>query len=183
MKKFIKFLALSMFVFTLTACANDQAKEKEQAKETTAEVQTTVEETTQAEKKQAAEPTEKAVTFKFFINGEENKDLSFFIEDAEGLSVKEAMEAQDKVKFNFNKDEGIIDTINDVENNYSTWETWAYLYNGQFAELGVVSQKLKAGDEIHWYYGTVDQIPTNIIQEAQSNAEETQEAAPETTQG
>lgn len=174
MKKFLKFIAFSAVIFLLTGCT-DLGKKKE---EETTVAETTVETTQAPETEQetseaevAKEPTEDAVVFKFFVNGEEQPELSFFVEDAEGMSVKEAMESQDKVPFNFNEDEGVIDSINKIKNNYETWETWAYLYNGIFAELGVVSQKLEAGDSIHWYYGTVDQIPNEIIP-AEENMEE-----------
>lgn len=178
MKKFIKFLALSVVLLFLAACGNEN---KPNQAETTEAPQTTVAETTQAPESKSEdtskeetsqgdesnqdEKNENAVTFKFYVHGEEDPTLSFTIDDAEGKSVKEAMESQDKVKFNFNEEEGVIDSINEIENNYETWETWAYLYNGTYAELGVVSQTLEAGDEIAWYYGTVDEIPMNLVQE------------------
>lgn len=107
--------------------------------------------------------SEDAVSFKFFVNGQEQTDLAFTVEDADGMSVLEVLEAQEDLDFNFNEEEGIVDTINGVSNNYGTWETWTYLLNGQFAELGVVSQTLSPGDEIEWYYGTTDAVPVNII--------------------
>lgn len=178
MKKFSKFLALTVVFLFLAACGNENKPEQA---ETTEAPQTTVAETTQAPESKSEESSEEAdnqgdesnqdeknenaVTFKFYIHGEEDPELSFTIDDAEGKSVKEAMESQDQVPFNFNEEEGVIDSINDVENNYETWETWAYLYNGSYAELGVVSQTLEAGDEIAWYYGTADEIPMSLIQE------------------
>lgn len=112
---------------------------------------------------QAEEVSEDAASFKFYINGEEDPELAFSIEDAEGMSVLEALQSQEDLNVNFNEEEGIVDSINGIDNNYETWESWAYLLNGQFAELGVVSQTLSAGDEIEWYYGTTDAIPVNIL--------------------
>lgn len=115
------------------------------------------------EDKDSEAASEDAVSFKFFVNGQEQTDLAFTVEDADGMSVLEVLEAQEDLDFNFNEEEGIVDTINGVSNNYGTWETWTYLLNGQFAELGVVSQTLSPGDEIEWYYGTTDAVPVNII--------------------
>lgn len=125
--------------------------------------QASSEEEKDKENKEQEEASEDAVSFKFYINGEEDTDLAFSIEDAEGMSVLEALESQEDLDVNFNEEEGIIDSINNIDNNYETWETWAYLLNGQFAEIGVVSQTLSAGDEIAWYYGTTDNIPANIV--------------------
>lgn len=189
MKQYLKFFALSAVVLLLAGCTDLGNKKEETTVAETTTVETTQapeseqteQETTQAEV--AKEPTEDAVVFKFFVNGEEQPDLSYFVEDAEGMSVKEAMESQDKVPFNFNEEEGVIDSINNIENNYETWETWAYLYNGLYAELGVISQKLQAGDTIHWYYGTVDQIPTQIVpaeEEEMGNEDMAEESVEET---
>ena len=45
------------------------------------------------------------------------------------------------------------------------------------AEFGVVSQTLEEGDNIKWYFGTIDQIPITII--PASEEEVTEDAATE----
>lgn len=109
------------------------------------------------------EASETAVTFAFYVSGEEEPIAEFSAEDIEGLSVLEAMEANEDLTFNFNETEGVIDTIEGYENDYSVGNTWTYVLNGEYAQLGVVSQTLTAGDQIDWYFGTIDEIPINVI--------------------
>lgn len=178
MKKIIKLLSLSLVMFMLVACTNNGNQEETTAESTTAEETTTVETTPEAsqnvsgnesnqEENQGDESpetaSENAAKFTFYVHGEEQPELTFTIENAVGKSVREAMESQDKVPVIFSEDEGVFTSINNIENNYAANETWAYLYNGHYAELGVVSQKLEPGDEISWYFGTVDEIPMNLI--------------------
>ena len=58
-----------------------------------------------------------------------------------------------------------MDSIEGYENDYTVGNTWTYVFNGEYAQLGVVSQTLEAGDEIDWYYGTIDEIPINVVPE------------------
>lgn len=109
------------------------------------------------------EASETAVTFAFYVSGEEEPIAEFSAEDIEGLSVLEAMEANEDLTFNFNETEGVIDSIEGYENDYSVGNTWTYVLNGEYAQLGVVSQTLTAGDQIDWYFGTIDEIPINVI--------------------
>ncbi|XJS10220.1 DUF4430 domain-containing protein [Aerococcaceae bacterium WGS1372] len=115
-------------------------------------------------KDDSEEASETAVTFAFFVSGEEEPIAKFSSEEIEGLSVLEAMEANEDLTFNFNEDEGVIDSIEGYENDYSVGNTWTYVLNGEYAQLGVVSQTLTAGDQIDWYFGTIDEIPINVIQ-------------------
>lgn len=107
------------------------------------------------------EADETAVTFTMFVDGEETE--SYTANDVAGLSVLDAMESIEDLEFNFNEDEGVVDEIAGISNDYETGESWTYLLNGEFAELGVVSQTLSEGDEISWYFGTIDDIPVNIV--------------------
>lgn len=173
MKKFIKIMTLPLLATLLVACTNNDDNN---------DVETTVEETTVVEETQAEETTaapaeeeettvaeeeadENAVVFTIYVTGEEEPVAEFFVNDAAGMSVLEAMESQKDLDFNFNEEEGVIDTIVGYTNDYDMGNTWTYLYNESFAEFGVVSQTLEEGDTIDWYYGTIDEIPINIIQE------------------
>lgn len=111
------------------------------------------------------EASETAATFAFYVSGEEAPIAEFSVEDAEGLSVLEALESNEDLTFNFNETEGVVDSIEGYENDYTVGNTWTYVYNGEYAQLGVVSQTLEAGDEIDWYYGTIDEIPINVVPE------------------
>ena len=111
------------------------------------------------------EASETAATFAFYVSGEEAPIAEFSVEDAEGLSVLEALESNEELTFNFNETEGVVDSIEGYENDYTVGNTWTYVYNGEYAQLGVVSQTLEAGDEIDWYYGTIDEIPINVVPE------------------
>ena len=101
--------------------------------------------------------------FSFYIAGQEGAILEADVPVTENMSVLDAMESIDDLDFTFNEEEGVIDHIAEYENDYENGVTWTYLFNDQFAELGVVSQKLKAGDKIAWYYGTADDLPEIII--------------------
>ena len=94
------------------------------------------------------------------------------------MNVIGAMEAAEELTFTFNEEEGIIDVIEDIANDYETGDTWVYLLNDQMAEFGVVSQTLEEGDNIKWYFGTIDQIPITIIPANEDEVEE-EEAATE----
>lgn len=106
-----------------------------------------------------ADDPETTVTFSFFVHGEEIH--KFDVKGAVGKSVMEAMSSNEDIKFSFNEDEGIIDTIFDNVNDGES--SWVYLLNDQVAEKGVKSQKLEKGDKIAWYFGSIDEIPTTII--------------------
>ena len=107
------------------------------------------------------------VTFSFFVHGEPIG--TFDVPNAVGKTVFEAMESNKEIKFNFNQDEGVIDTFFDNKNDGIN--TWVYLLNHQVAEAGTKTQKLKAGDSIQWYFGTIDEIPTTIIPAESSSAQ------------
>ena len=74
--------------------------------------------------------------------------------------------------FTFNEEEGVIDVIDEITNDYEAGNTWVYLLNDQMADMGVVSQTLSEGDDIKWYFGTIDQIPITIIPADDEVAEE-----------
>lgn len=123
----------------------------------------TAAEDTEAETEATEEASEDAVAFTFIVSGEETPIAEFAVEDAEGLSVLEAMESIEGLEFTFNEVEGVIDVIEGFENDYEVGNTWTYVINGEYAQLGVVSQTLQPGDTIDWYYGTIDEIPINIV--------------------
>ncbi|MGX7144643.1 DUF4430 domain-containing protein [Facklamia languida] len=188
MKKWLKTILFPLLALFLVACGNSQKKapnENETTVETTqAANQTTVaeqeadkdkkdsskeeaakedEEGQEKEEKSSgqasAEGEEGTASLKVYVKDELKAE--FTVENIGGVSVLDAMSATD-LEFNFNEEQGIIDVIDGVENDYQP-NTWMYLYNGQYAELGVISQKLQDGDEIEWYYGTIDDLPVNII--------------------
>lgn len=119
----------------------------------------------QSDTEDTEEASETAATFAFYVAGEEAPIAEFSVEDAEGLSVLEALESNEDITFNFNETEGVVDAIEGYENDYSVGNTWTYVYNGEYAQLGVISQTLEAGDEIDWYFGTIDEIPINVVVE------------------
>ena len=119
----------------------------------------------QSDTEDTEEASETAATFAFYVTGEEAPIAEFSVEDAEGLSVLEALESNEDITFNFNETEGVVDAIEGYENDYSVGNTWTYVYNGEYAQLGVISQTLEAGDEIDWYFGTIDEIPINVVVE------------------
>ncbi|UUX32808.1 DUF4430 domain-containing protein [Fundicoccus culcitae] len=184
MKKILKTISIPLIALFLVACGDQgtettsvesQAPESsvESAAESVSQEQTEsvseASDTTSAEESDAVssedngdEATSQAgITFTLFVNGEET--ASFVAVDSDGLSVMEAMESIEDLEFNFNEDEGVIDEIDGIANDYDTGETWTYLLNGEFAELGVVSQTLSEDDVVEWYYGTIDEIPVNIV--------------------
>lgn len=175
MRKFLKISSLVAIALVLVACGGKDEKKTEESSAPPVESSSVVPESVSSVESQAvssestpapaetAEPTADAVKFEFYVDGADKPYETFAVNNAEGMSVKEAMETITGLTFTFNEDEGVIDHIGDHKNNYETGETWAYLLNGQYAELGVVSQKLKAGDTIKWYYGTSDLIPMNLI--------------------
>lgn len=187
MKRYIKLLVLPLLTFLLVACTNEQETPVESApEETTEQVEESVEsiptegesvaeETSETEDGEApaeeegqeeeAEVSEDAVQFIFYVSGQEEAIAEFAVEDAEGMSVLDAMSSIEELDFTFNEVEGVIDVIEGYENDYEVGNTWTYLYNEQYAQLGVVSQTLTAGDTIEWYYGTIDEIPVTIIPE------------------
>lgn len=185
MKKFLRSLAIPLIALFLVACGDQgtettsvESQEPESTIESVEESAATnqsesVEESTSSDDAdESAESTEEStdgeeeaneegIVFTLYVNGEETN--SFVAVDADGLSVMEAMESIEDLEFNFNEDEGVIDEIDGIANDYETGETWTYLLNGEFAELGVVSQTLSEDDVIDWYFGTIDEIPVNII--------------------
>ncbi|MBS4455277.1 DUF4430 domain-containing protein [Tuanshanicoccus lijuaniae] len=105
---------------------------------------------------------ENDVLFKVFVDGEEK--AKYVAKDAVGKSVLEAMESIEDFDFNFDKEEGIVNQISGIENDYDNLKTWVYLLNGEYAEYGVVSQTLSKGDVVEWYFGTTDDLPVKINQ-------------------
>lgn len=172
---------MAALALLLAACGNNESTETvESSAESTVESVESVEESSQestesatedqadtssedAENAETDEPAADAVTFEFYVDGAEEPFETYTVDNAEGMSVMEAMESIEGLEFNFNEEEGVIDQIGEYSNDYGTEETWAYLLNDQYAELGVVSQTLEAGDTISWYYGTSDLIPMNLV--------------------
>lgn len=144
------------------------ADESTEEGETTAEGEE-AEETQDGEETQEGDETEDAdvaatdVKFTLYVDGEET--ANFVAKDAVEGSVIDAMTSIEELEFNFNEDEGIIDVIDGIENDYETGKTWVYLLNGEYAEFGVVSQTLSEGDTVEWYYGFPEDLPVNIIPE------------------
>lgn len=183
MKKILKISALPLLATLLVACTNGNEAPKEEttvAETTMIELEST-EETTVEEESTTVEgetegndegedngnedvPAEDAVTFNVYVVGQEDPIVKVSIKDAAGLSVREAME-EAHIDFVFSDEEGVIVEIEGYENDYELGNTWTYLLNGEFAELGVVSQTLEDGDQVDWYYGTIDDIPMNLIVE------------------
>ncbi len=178
MKKFLKILSTAALAFILAACNNNSTEEVESTSESV--VESTVEseqessETSsesvesegssdQAEETNDEDPNAEGVTFEFYVDGSEEPYETFVVENADDISVLEAMESIEGLDFNFNEEEGVIDQIGDYTNDYTTGQTWAYLLNGEYAEFGVVSQHVENGDTIAWYFGTADQIPMNLV--------------------
>lgn len=176
--KFVKLLSIALTAVLLAGCSyfsrKDQPVEEESSIESVVSSESVVESSieTQAstsgstslneadESISPAEASESAVTFEIFVGASSEPIASFAVENAEGLSVLEAMQSQADLDFNFNEEEGVIDRIQDHTND--GFNTWMYTLNGQFAELGVVSQTLSAGDKVAWYYGQVEDIPVTI---------------------
>lgn len=176
MNKWFKMTLIFLCALTLAACnnknENDKAKVENAPEETTTtengndanessqEAATTVEETTIEETENDAKGEEGTATITIHID--EDKTKEFEVINVGGVSVLDTMSAIKDLDYEFNEEEGVIDVIEGTENDYNP-NTWMYLYNDQFAELGVVSQKLEDGDKIDWYFGSVEDIPVNII--------------------
>lgn len=176
--KIVKLLSIALTAVLLAGCSyfsrNDKSAEEESSVESVVSSESVVESSieTQAstsgstslneadESVSPAEASESAVTFEIFVGTSSEPIASFAVENAEGLSVLEAMQNQANLDFNFNEADGVVDRIQDHTND--GFNTWMYTLNGQFAELGVVSQKLSAGDKVAWYYGQVEDIPVTI---------------------
>lgn len=200
MKKVLKITSMAALALLLAACGNNESTETvESSAESTVESVESVEESSQEDAESATEdqsdasteetenaetdePAADAVTFEFYVDGGETPFETFTVDNAEGMSVMEAMENIDGLEFNFNEEDGVIDQIGEYTNDYGTEETWAYLLNGQYAELGVVSQTLEAGDTIAWYYGTSDLIPMNLVPAEEAALELDNPAAAEATE-
>ncbi|WPC08890.1 DUF4430 domain-containing protein [Globicatella sp. PHS-GS-PNBC-21-1553] len=144
-----------------TTVANESTEEGEE----TQEGETTVEgeETQEGDETEDADVAATDVKFTLYVDGEET--ANFVAKDAVEGSVIDAMTSIEELEFNFNEDEGIIDVIDGIENDYETGKTWVYLLNGEYAEFGVVSQTLSEGDTVEWYYGFPEGLPVNIIPE------------------
>ena len=193
MKKFIKLMALPAFALFLVACQNtteeqpvessavesveesvaeqssqvsipESSESTDESAESNADGEETESASTEESGDDSEEASETAISFAFYVAGEEEAIATFNSEEIEGLSVLEAMEANEDLTFNFNETEGVIDSIEGYDNDYSVGNTWTYVLNGEYAQLGVVSQTLTAGDQIDWYFGTIDEIPINVIQ-------------------
>ncbi|WP_124058758.1 DUF4430 domain-containing protein [Vaginisenegalia massiliensis] len=170
--KRVHFLCICLLSLFLVACSpkeKEAPKQNQEAKTTVAKEKTS-QATTEAPKSDE-EKKASQVVFNFYVHGESIGE--FTVEDAEGKSVKEAMESNPEIKFQFNDAEGIIDQMFDHTNDPANGIYWSYLLNDQFAEKGVVSQKLKAGDKIAWYYGTEAELPSPIIPAEESSADTT----------
>lgn len=144
-----------------TTVADESTEEGEE----TQEGETTVEgeETQEGDETEDADVAATDVKFTLYVDGEET--ANFVAKDAVEGSVIDAMTSIEELEFNFNEDEGIIDVIDGIENDYETGKTWVYLLNGEYAEFGVVSQTLSEGDTVEWYYGFPEDLPVNIIPE------------------
>lgn len=144
-----------------TTVADESTEEGEE----TQEGETTVEgeETQEGDETEDADVAATDVKFTLYVDGEET--ANFVAKDAVEGSVIDAMTSIEELEFNFNEDEGIIDVIDGIENDYETGKTWVYLLNGEYAEFGVVSQTLFEGDTVEWYYGFPEDLPVNIIPE------------------
>lgn len=144
-----------------TTVADESTEEGEE----TQEGETTVEgeETQEGDETEDADVAATDVKFTLYVDGEET--ANFVAKDAVEGSVIDAMTSIEELEFNFNEDEGIIDTIDGYENDYEAGKTWVYLLNGEYAEFGVVSQTLSEGDTVEWYYGFPEDLPVNIIPE------------------
>lgn len=175
MKKTLKLLTLPILTLVLVGCNfggnNTQevttvteittvASTTENQVSTPNDTTTVAESTTTSEDSSNAEVSETDVPIKLYVNGTLTKE--FVAKDAVGSSVLDAMNSISELDFFFDEDEGFIPQIDGYENDYSAMETWVYLLNGEYAELGVVSQTLSAGDVVEWYYGTVEELPATI---------------------
>lgn len=147
-----------------TTAADESTKEGEEAEETE-EGETTAEgeETQEDEENEDSDIAATDVKFKLYVDGVESGE--YVAKDAVDGSIMDAMSSIEDLEFNFNEDEGIIDTIDGYENDYEAGKTWVYLLNGEYAEFGVVSQTLSEGDTVEWYYGFPEDLPVNIIPE------------------
>lgn len=176
MKKIIQLLSLPILTLLITGCSllnNSESETTTTVAETTVlesttvaqvstpEDTTTVAETTVADTEEESAATGEGVSFTIYVNG--SQIATYTAEDAVGGSVLDAMNSISELSFTFDEDEGIVSEIEGVENDYASGETWVYLLNGEYAELGVVSQTLSQGDSIQWYFGTADELPVNII--------------------
>ncbi|MFN0603780.1 DUF4430 domain-containing protein [Facklamia hominis] len=174
MNKRIKIIFLALTAFLLVACKNTNQKPTvenapaesgqttEAASQTSAEESTSGEEAKQAQDESGADAQGEAGTATIIIYKNGEVEHEYTVNQIGGVSVLDAMKTIKELDFNFSEQDGVIDQIGDAKNDYNP-NTWMYLYNGAFAELGVVSQKLKDGDKIEWYYGTINDIPVNII--------------------
>lgn len=141
-----------------TTAEGEEAEETQEG-ETTGEG----EETQEGDETEDADVAATDVKFTLYVDGEET--ANFVAKDAVEGSVIDTMTSIEELEFNFNEDEGIIDVIDGIENDYETGKTWVYLLNGEYAEFGVVSQTLSEGDTVEWYYGFPEDLPVNIIPE------------------
>lgn len=176
-----KLIALSFLSLVLVACGNKQDTATEPATESVSEssVESQLESSESAEStdatsqdknesqadetKEADETTGDEAVFRFYVG--EEQIAHFTAKDVVGKSILEVLESQDKVTFTFDQEEGIISEIEGHAIDPAEAIYWTYLLDKQFAELGVVSQTLEGGELVEWYFGTVDDIPTAIIQE------------------
>lgn len=182
-----KLIALSFLSLVLVACGNNQDTATEPATESVSESsvesqlessdsaesndaqsqdneESQADETTEADESTADEtPAADEAVFRFYVG--EEQIAHFTAKDVAGKSILEVLESQDKVTFTFDQEEGIISEIEGHAIDPAEAIYWTYLLDKQFAELGVVSQTLEGGELVEWYFGTVDDIPTAIIQE------------------
>lgn len=198
MKKFLKLISLPLLATILVACGNEAedpntasstveetssvAETTESTSETTESASTESESVVESESAEESEVAdETAITLSIIISGTEETVGEFSVPFEEGMNVIGAMEAAEGFNFTFNEEEGVIDVIDEITNDYEAGNTWVYLLNDQMADMGVVSQTLSEGDDIKWYFGTIDQIPITIIPANEDDVEDevTEEAATE----
>lgn len=189
MKKFLKLISLPLLATILVACGNEAedpntasstveetssvAETTESTSETTESASTESESVVESESAEQSEVAdETAITLSIIISGTEETVGEFSVPFEEGMNVIGAMEAAEGFNFTFNEEEGVIDVIDEITNDYEAGNTWVYLLNDQMADMGVVSQTLSEGDDIKWYFGTIDQIPITIIPADDEVAEE-----------
>lgn len=189
MKKFLRAITITSLAFILVACQqepadvqvestppvessqsvestseeNNQEATSEESSESTTENESTDTESTEEDENSTDEATGEEMSFAFYLTGQEEPIAEYTVNVPAGTSVLDAMNSIEGLEVNFNEEEGVIDQIGDYTNDYAAGETWAYLYNGSYAELGVVSQTLEPGDEISWYFGHAEDIPMNLV--------------------
>lgn len=187
MKKLLKLATLASFTLFLAACQNKPAEPAAPESNVEAPAESTVEsaETSQVEPEEDASKEEETsedkeekpedeaikeadadspipadhVRLTLYTSPSEKPTHVYDVEYVEDMNVLDLLDSVKDLEFNFNEEEGVVDEIDGTENDNELGDTWMYLLNGEFAELGVISQTLQEGDEVTWYFGTPDDLP------------------------